>query len=151
MPNDWTPIFCGSVFLVIALSFIVLGVIWERARRKEEEPLTTEQAEAVRKQGDALGIAFFATVILGAALWGIAQVFPAFENQIPLIFQPIVFIVYIVAGIYISLSSIRNQVSMFRGRWTGYPKGEEAVSGGIGLLVVIGVILYIAWLKITGQ
>jgi hypothetical protein len=152
MQYDWTPIFCGSAFLVIALTIIAFIVIQEKARRKQEEPLTPEQATAVLRQGNVLGCSIFVVWILGAIFWGIGQILPAIKDQLPLIFQPIFFILAVGVGIYLAVSAIKDQISGLHRRGYGkYMKGQAAVTWGIGVLMVIAVILYVAWIKITGH
>ncbi len=151
MPNDWTPIFCVSAFLVIALTLIIVMVIWERRTRIEQE-FTSEQTDALRRQGNMVGGAFFVMVILGLLLNFIAWVFPGIKDQIPVIMQPILTILGLGVGFYLGISAIKHEVSILRGRGQRkYPQGQAAVTTGIGILAIIGVILYIIWLKLTGN
>jgi hypothetical protein len=155
MPTEWMSVFCGVLVLVVFLGPIVAMLIWRRLHPAEEQVLTPEQENAVRRQGNAFGILIFLQFGLFGIGWGIVKLFPALEEQVKTVGFAILFVAAIIVGFYIAISSIVDQISMFTGRrgWYRheYPTGSAAIQWGIFILVVIGLVLYVAWLKLTGQ
>lgn len=136
--------------------FVVGTIIWLIARQFPYDPyegMDDEQIAAIKRQGNAQGCSFFILVGFGAISYLILQVFPTATEQVRVFMGAIIFLVAIGSFGYIGISSIRNQASILLrgGSSRKFSKGQGAVQMGIFTLVLIGLALYVAWVKLTGK
>ena len=146
-------LYIGIFVLVV---FVIGTIIWLIARQFPYDPyegMSDEQIAAIKRQGNAQGCSFFILVGCGTISYLILQIFPNAQEQVRLFMGAIIVLVMVGSFGYIGISSIRNQASILlreRSKKT-FSKGQGAVQMGIFTLVLIGLALYVAWVKLTGR
>ena len=147
MPPNLEPVYCVAALLAFVIAALLLGALWRHFQPREE--FTPEESAALRRQGNVLGCGIISVWLFGGLLWGLSRLIPELTPYtLPLVMID-VFVVFIVAGAYLSIRSIRDRISIFRGRRQPFPRGDKAVSDGMGALVMIGVILVVVLFVIT--
>jgi hypothetical protein len=155
MPPDLEPIYCVAALLAFVLVDVFAMIIWRRFQPREE--FTSEESEALRRQGNVFGCGIMSIWLLGGLSWGVSQLVPGSTETLKLLVQGAFFIVTIGIGIYLGISAIKDRITIFRWRegWLWgrrqHLRGEDAEMTGAQLLIVIGAVLLIVWVIITAK
>ncbi len=142
---------CVFVLFVFALGTSIWLIV-RRLPYNAYEGMTDEQITAIDHQNNVLSWAFFISLILASIFYIFLQLFPDKEELVTPLGTVLSFVMSFVVFGYIGISSIRYRASILTGRSKKmFIKGQSAVQMGIFILVLIGLALYVAWVKLTGQ
>lgn len=150
MPAD-QPL-CISVIIMLALAPILWALFRRFPSRVDDDDLTPEQVDAVVRQGNALGLAFFFNLLVAGSEYFGARSFLAAKEAVMLLGGIVLALLQTVIGIYLGVSAIRYQVFWFRNRGSRkYPRGGAAIGWGVAVLLAVVVGWYLLLVKVLGR
>ena len=150
MPAD-QPL-CISAIIMLALAPILWALFRRFPSRVDDEDLTPEQVDAVVRQGNALGLAFFFNLFaMGIGYFG-TRFFPMAKETITLLAGILLALLQTGVSIYLGVSAIRYQVFWFRNRGSRkYPTRGAAIGWGVVVLLAMVVGWYLLLVKALGR